>query len=55
MSVASVGSSGGDTLRARQLEKWREGVHGRHTAFLGEEDGAVGGDTTGFKEGGQTS
>ena len=35
------------------MERGTEGGNGRHTAFLGEEDGAVGSDTTGFEEGGQ--
>ena len=39
----------------RKGEGGFQGRDGSHTAFLSEEDGAMGSDTTGFKEGGQTS
>ena len=40
-------------MSVSELEKKDPGRSCRRTAFLGEEDGAMGGDTTGFKEGGQ--
>ena len=37
------------------LEERDRGRSDRHTAFLGKEDGAVGGDTAGIEEGGKAA